>query len=193
MSSEQFSAEGPRRRAWCPYCGAEHVSARPQKCWLCQADFGQTPEAAGQDERIDALTERIALPRPREEAEPLAAFGILALLICLGLALVAPGVLIIVSFLAIPAIIRTAVVSEKKVGPLWTFLGSLGTVVVVGTAAFAAFFATCFVVCLGGLALEDLSRGRSYEWIFVASVGAGLVPGILVMVFLFRRLWGKKA
>jgi hypothetical protein len=73
-----------------------------------------------------------------------------------------------------------------------TFLSSLGVMALIGLASVAAFYATCFVVCLGGLALNDLNKGRSEGWILVASVGAGLVPALAVSFLLFRRLWPRR-
>ena len=67
-------------------------------------------------------------------------------------------------------------------------LGSLGMLLAIGLASFAAFYATCFVVCLGGLAVEDLRKdgSQSFDWIFWASIAAGLAVGGLVMVKLTR-------
>ena len=142
-----------------------------------------------------------SLPEARGDAPALVVFGVLAILVCLGLALEAPGVLVVLLILATPALIRTIVGLSRRQTPaapptglaaVGTFLSSLGVVAMVGLASFAAFYATCFVVCLGGLALEDLHGGRSGEWILVASVGAGLVPGLAVAVLLFRLLWKRK-
>ena len=73
------------------------------------------------------------------------------------------------------------------------FIGSLGVVATVAVAAFVAFYATCFAVCMGGLALSDLKKGESGNYLMVASVGSGLVVGFAVAVFLLRWLWSRKA
>jgi hypothetical protein len=123
----------------------------------------------------------------------------MAILLCGALAFEAPGVLVILLILATPALIRTVVVTAGKhqVSPengftmLGTFLSSLGVAALVGLASFVAFFATCFVVCLGGLSLGDTRHAEN--WILPVSVIAGLVPGLAVAVWLFRYFWARKA
>jgi hypothetical protein len=103
--------------------------------------------------------------------------------------------------LATPALIRTVVTTVRRdkegapaEGPavLGTFLSSIGVVAMVGLASVAAFYATCFAVCLGGFALTD-GKGQAADYVLVASVAAGLVPGIAVAVILFRAFWRRKA
>ena len=78
--------------------------------------------------------------------------------------------LLILLILAAPALIRTLAVSVGKgptggMGFLGTFLGSLGVATLIGLASFIAFFATCFVVCLGSISLSDMGRrGGGGEW-----------------------------
>ena len=74
-----------------------------------------------------------------------------------------------------------------KVG---AFLGALGATVLVGAAAGVAFFATCFVVCLGMLGASNARHGG--DFILPVSVFAGLVPGIFVFVWLVRVILRKK-
>ena len=155
-------------------------------------------------------SERFHMPESRGDAPAFVVLGILAVLVCLGLmfespglffVFEAPGILVVLLILATPALIRTVVASSRQraagapqSGPaaLGTFLSSLGVVAMIGVASVAAFYATCFAVCLGVLQLNDLNHGKSYEWIVVASVGAGLVPGLWIAVRLFRRLWSRK-
>lgn len=152
------------------------------------------PPAGGPFDRQDA-------PPARRDAPALIAFGILAVLVCIGLALEAPGLLLVLLVVATPAMIRTVVIAsrERSTGsaPSGTaaagiFLSSLGIVVIIGLASIAAFYATCFAVCLGSLTLTDLGRGNSSGWIMVASVGAGLAPGLFVAYWLARRLWPRR-
>ena len=142
-----------------------------------------------------------SLPEARGDGPALVVFGVLAILVCLGLALEAPGVLVVLLVLATPALIRTIVALSRRQTPaappsglaaVGTFLSSLGVVAMVGLASVAAFYATCFVVCLGGLSLGGLQGKGSENWVLVASVGAGLVPGLAVAVLLFRLFWKRK-
>jgi hypothetical protein len=131
----------------------------------------------------------------------MAVIGALTLLVCLGLALTAPGVLIVVLILATPALIRTILQTSRPNpdnpfarGPnvATLFLSSLGIVAVVGLASGVAFFTTCFVVCLGGLSVGSLNRGGPGDWILYVSVGAGGVVGLVVAICMLWLLWPQK-
>jgi hypothetical protein len=197
MSSENITAE---RR--CPNCGAV-IKAGARECWLCQEDTAiraGTPEQEAQDREFLA---RIKLPEPQNEFGVMAVFGILAVLLCIGLAIDAPGILIILLVVAAPVLIRTMIVARKQTqgtpmtGPAMAgfFFSTLGVIVMVGLASFAAFYATCFVVCLGGLAVGNVIQPRgdsAITLLLVASVGAGLVPGCAVAYTLLRRFWPRR-
>lgn len=140
------------------------------------------------------------LPPARGDGVAMVVFACLGILLCLALALEAPGVLILLLILATPAWIRTLIALSRQraagappSGPVvvGTFLSSLGVVVLTAVASVAAFFATCFAVCLGGLALSN--KKSNYDMVMIAAVGAGLVPGIAIAVFLFRLFWRRKA
>jgi len=199
MSGDKISERPLRDKPYCPYCGAELFSANPLKCWLCHESLAPGESAAYDPE----IADRIRLPESRGDNPAWIFFGVLAILLILGLATAGPGILIVLLILATPALIRVVIAASHQASqgrPLTglditsTFLSSVGIVAMVGLASFAAFYATCWVVCLGGLALENLKSGRgvNYDWILVASVGAGLIPGGAVAFLLFRRLWPRK-
>jgi len=198
MSGDKVSERPLRGKPHCPYCGAELFSANPLKCWLCHESL--TSAADTQAAYDPGIADRIRLPESRGDNPAWVVFGILALLVCLGLMVEAPGILIVLLILATPALIRTVMASSRAqtqaapASALGMFFSSLGIVAIVGLASVAAFYATCWVVCLGGLALENLKSGRgvNYDWIMVASVGAGLIPGGAVAFLLFRRLWPRR-
>jgi hypothetical protein len=117
----------------------------------------------------------------------------------LGLALVVPGLLFVVLILSIPAILRlrtaraqAQAAAASQGDMMGTVAISLGTVILLGLASFAAFFVTCFAVCLGGVGLNQMSSPRSMvawlPFIVIASVGSGIV----VAVWLVLRLRPRK-
>lgn len=203
MSSEQLAPGPPPAR--CPQCGAEihdrtakrWVAGQPpptSMCWLCGEDLG----AAVQDraEQIRQLTERLRLSEPRGDTPALVVFGVLALLVCLGLAFSMPGVLIVLLILVTPAFIRTLIAHVREEGAgapasgwivVATFLSSLGIVVMVGAAAGAAFFVTFFAICLGMLGPHSVDSTVVY------SVSGGLIVGLPIAVLMFRKLWPRRS
>lgn len=191
MSSEQFTAKPPSSRPRCPACGAEILTAAAQRCWLCLEDLA----ALGV-----TMPVRLESHRPSESSADnvaVAVIGAFALVLIAVLCIEAPGLLVVLLVLATPALIRTVRQSSRRpdatgVTLVITFFSSLGVLTAVGMAAGAAFYATCFVICLGGLALTEFtSSGRrmGYEWILVPSVGGGLVVGIPIFVWLIRKIW----
>jgi hypothetical protein len=198
MSADSISAQpSPSGKPRCPRCGAEVFSPTSASCWLCEEKAATGASAAVPTEDFREKFERIQLPQRGGDNPAWSVFGVLAILLTLGLASAGPGILIVLLILAVPAMIRAAVAASrlaaagKPMGGLAmasAFLSSIGIVALVGLASFAAFYATCFVVCLGGLE----AFGKSESSLLVVSVGAGLVPGLLVAVLLFRWLWPRK-
>jgi hypothetical protein len=200
MSSEHFS-EAPlpaSRKSCCPLCGAAICQGATKRCWMCGKDFALITDAEIRAARIREQSAHIEAARGGQDHAAFVVFGILAILVSAGLMVEAPGILVVLLVLAVPALIRTAVQSagqderSASTSALARFFSSLGLLVIVGLASFAAFFATCFAVCLGGLALNDLNRNNSQEWIFTASIGAGIVPGLFVAGLLFKHFWSRK-
>jgi hypothetical protein len=109
---------------------------------------------------------------------------------------------------ATPALIRTLVAFSRKQGPaapasgltfVGIFLSSLGVTAMVGLASFVAFFATCVGLGIGGLALsrsDPIHPGANdrgmVSAIILVSIGAGLVAGLALAIWLFRLLWRRK-
>src|SRR5262249_6366042 len=156
----------PRAPRYCPHCDARIKDPDARKCWLC----GEPLEPGQLLDRPSILHE-LAKPRrvwaagdnPVMDAFGSLALVLLELLVGVGLASDAPGVLLILLVALTPALIRTLVTTYRqraegeKVSAgrvILTFLSSVGVVVVVGLAATAAFYATCFAVCLAGLAIS---------------------------------------
>jgi hypothetical protein len=68
------------------------------------------------------------------------------------------------------------------------FFSSIGVAALVGLAASAAFFAACFVVGFGGMALTNSIEGG-----VIGGLVAGGIMGLIVAVWLFRLLWARRS
>src|ERR1043166_852469 len=131
MSSDQFSEKPlPQGKKRCPYCG-EILKASDAACWLCLENVGVQegwPEPSPSD--------RANLHRTHAssgESAALAIFGILAVLWIIGTAFEAPGMLLILLVLAVPALIRAAMSAQRGADDIertpnffLLFLNSLG-------------------------------------------------------------------
>lgn len=204
MSSEQFSATplppSPEKR--CPHCGAEIIWLEVNQCWLCHESLSPLVEEGQVAGRALMQTERNRLRESGADHPAWMVFGVLTLLVCLGLMLEAPGVLVVLLILATPALVRLVVVSiratSQRQSPsaltmVGLFFSTLGIAAIVGLASAAAFFATCFVVCLGGSSLSELNRGGvPADWILVVSVCIGLVIALAVAALLVYWLWPRR-
>ena len=204
MSSEQFSAKPlpPSGKKLCPNCG-EMTSASAKKCWLCLEKSGSGQPARHRDESAAGRQHRKAYG---DEAV-IAVFGILAILLCLAMAIEAPGVLLLLVVLFIPALIRTVYAMNRQqilegtarvsshapsTEPNFvrTLLGSVGTVAVVGFLSFQAFWAAFFVACFPALILSG-TTGSIY-FFAVITIGAGTIVGLIVAVVMFRFFWSPR-
>src|SRR5262249_44506854 len=145
----------PRR----PICPLGSARGRPGM----STEQPATPPAAGH-------------PSPVRETLTLVLVCILVGVVAAGLMADAPGLGVLLLVLLAPVLVRLAIgppgqadAGRPRTGAqkVMGALGSLGVLIAIGVASFAAFYATCFVVCLGGLAVEQLSAGREgVEWIF---------------------------
>jgi hypothetical protein len=136
----------------CPECGAANEERR-SNCWLCGADLA-AGVAAGD----------FARPGPAH-APPQFRLSSLFLIItlvcvCLGLISIAPGLIVPLLVIVVPALIRTLSASQlwthrgaqmtivDKLAEFFTseaFFTSLAIVVLIGVAGIIAFFAACLV------------------------------------------------
>src|SRR5439155_3849325 len=125
----------------CPYCGARRITSAAVKCWMCQEKL---PAHEG------PLPKGKPLSLPTESNVPLMILGVVILVVAGVLMIEAPGVAIVLALLATPALIRAGVKTHKQEralgqsltgGEKWgIFFSSLGAVILMGVAAFAAFF-----------------------------------------------------
>jgi hypothetical protein len=197
MSSDQFSEKPlPQGKKRCPYCG-EILKASDAACWLCLENVGVQegwPEPSPSD--------RANLHRTHAssgESAALAIFGILAVLWIIGTAFEAPGMLLILLVLAVPALIRAAMSAQRGADDIertpnffLLFLNSLGVAALVGVASAIAFWATCVVICFGGLGLGALSNHGSGTGLLYISVGGGIIIGVIVAGWLLYATRPRK-
>jgi hypothetical protein len=181
-------------------CGGSLTDAAPAPTApLPDAPEGAITARPPVDTRI---TDQPPVSQPRRE-EPttdnpaVVALGLLLLLGILGLISAnALGVALLVVFTIFPALFRMMCFTGASKRPLTPvdhvvyFVASLGVVTVLGVAGFVAFFVTCFVISFGGLAFSNSLS--ALNWSFPLGIVVGLVPGILVLVFLGRKLWIRK-
>jgi hypothetical protein len=171
-------------------------------CWLCLEKLSIQEGAPKQDRRSRALSVGERRATAVGDNPAWAFFGILAVVLCVGLAITAPGVLIVLFVLAVPALIRTimsvrrgleqaapASGADLSLTTIAIFLTALGVTTIVGIAASVAFVAVCFPVGLGAM---RLTNDWSDYGILAFAVSTGLAVAILVAVSLFRLFWRRR-
>lgn len=218
-------------RKICPSCNA-NCSEQDAVCWLCFSRFPEKAPASsadprspsGQaegeanDQRVGA--EQVAVASVSQEAAAAVtnlpsrssggSFGLMSLMmimtliaVCMGAFTVAPGLGILISVLATPALIRTVVVSmrqrEQGIAPspgdkFMLFVASLGALITAGMVAIAVFFGTCVAFCFGAMAMDGngfFTGGGSeaFIWVFII---VGAAAGIASGIFILMRFWRKR-
>ena len=182
----------------CPDCGAT-LEGDFAACTHCGwRRLGKTNAPATQ-------TEAGATPNPYQapQAEQIAArtFGLGSLMlvmtliaVLLGVAMVHPGLALLLVFVAAVALARTmGIVYRRKLagGPtaggdkVIVFLGSLFVAIVCSIASGVAFYATCWVGVGAGMAFSSLSGGAGdYGPMIVGMLAGGAVGlGLAILVF----------
>jgi hypothetical protein len=139
------------REIGCPHCGATNVRWDPT-CWLCKQPL---PTGASAVE-APILAEVVGM-QPQ--------FGLSTLLLvvtvaclCLGLVSIAPGLIVPLVAIVLPAIVRSVVSARNAAGPvsvgdkLATFAASLGLIVLIWIAGLVALGTACTLIVIGGAA-----------------------------------------
>ncbi len=172
----------------CPECGAANEEGRP-KCWLCGAEV-----AAGQ------RTASSTVHAPQQ-------FGLSSLMlimtlicVCLGLVSIAPGLIVPLAVLVVPALARTISASKRfsrggkqmtiddKFAAFFTSLGIVFLIIIAGQIAFAA-------ACLAGWGVFAAAPGGQQDAaivIIIAFTAAGGIGSLVLMVWLFKKTWPGK-
>jgi len=171
----------------CPYCGARNARGEAS-CWLCKQPL--SAEAAA---NAPILAEMV-------DARPQFALSSLLLVITLvciaaGLAAAAPGLIIPLVIIVIPALIRSFAASRAAGGQLSVggrianFLVSLGIVVAIWTAGLVALFAAFVLICFGALSSQG---GRESEQALILFAVVGLVGAVGTMIWLYYITWPRR-
>ncbi len=172
----------------CPYCGARNARGEA-KCWLCKQPLAVE---AGGNEPI--LAEAV-------DVRPQFALSSLLLVITLacisaGLVAAAPGFIIPLVIVVVPALIRSVAASRAAGGQvsigqkLVTFFVSLWLVVAIWVAGIIALCAACTLIVIGGAAMEFNDQAVN----MLAVISIGVILAALVLVgWLYYLIWpGKK-
>ena len=196
----------------CLSCGATNSTAAV-KCWLCGVPLaGGEPapsESAAKfpvEGKHTATGSGAIAPVPAHFQFGLASLMLTMTLIsvCLGVISLSPGLGFGVIVLVTPAFLRTVIGARRmrrQGRPLgvpekiMAFLGSLGLVTATAVAAGVAFYATCWVGFLGGMAVGEAAGAKGYDplsWGLGTGVIVGAIAGIALGVFLIRRFWPVK-
>jgi hypothetical protein len=183
----------------CPDCGAAN-GATNANCWLCRRDLAIDARGVG----VDAPASLRARAQPPAEIARRPQFALSTLMlivtllcICLGLVSIAPGLIVPLIAVVVPALVRTMVAArrldertgaatmENRIG---AFLVSMGIVILTWIAGLFTFGVACFVTiwvaCNGPAKYRD-TAGVVF-W-------AGLAGSILLMVILLRVTWPRRA
>lgn len=197
MSSDAITAQPPPggvRR--CPHCGAPLREPTATRCWLCEAEI--TPQAGGGEADDKELLQLIKRPEASSPAPHLAILIVLLVLVAIGLLMVAPGLLVVFAVVATPALIHATIASRRQEagGPVQprtavgAFFSTLGAIILVGVAAIVSFFAACFAVCLGTVAVAG---ERNAERFLGAFVLIGVVVSLMVTFLIIRALVRRRS
>jgi hypothetical protein len=172
-------------RRVCTSCGA--VVDGP-KCWLCGSPSAESGVLA--DRHASATA-----PARGPQTFGLSSLFLFVTLtaICLGVLVAVPGLGIVLAVISVPAFVRASASAARERAAGHTaepadkirfFLTSIGLVVVIAVAGFAAFFAACLVAC--PIAISTESEALLVFFMFVAGIIA-----ISVMGWLFYKTWPK--
>ncbi|TWT93815.1 hypothetical protein Pla52n_56430 [Stieleria varia] len=190
----------------CPTCFAENPQG--QSCWLCHSNIPANAERVPANSApmpVPGITNPYAAPAMLEDSGQstfpsiVLIVGLVVVLLALGTA--APGLAIMLAIVVAPALIRTAVVANRKrnageeistMQKSGLFFASLAGVITACVAACAAFFIACSASCFGILAMESSGSSRAVQSIFpVAMFGSGAL-GLVAGFFVLRALWKRR-
>lgn len=147
----------------CAACGAVNGADR-SVCWLCNETLGAAQRGIPGGPVLQQLAyEPPQRSRPERE-RPDRTFSLMSLFLVLtivavglGIASVAPGMLVLFLLIVVPALVRTqSAPNSGALGFVGGFFEALGTVILFAMLVFVgacvALFAACWVLCVGSTA-----------------------------------------
>jgi hypothetical protein len=174
----------------CPDCGTTYTGHR---CPLCFRPTSTTDAAAP------------ALPPPLPHDRGGQTFGLSTLFlfitlvaVCLGVGMAVPGLGILLALLSVPAFVRASISSARqrafgrRLGvedKIVEFLGSLGLVLLILVAGFAAFSAACFISCVAAESGPGRIPGDAAMLLYIA---VPVILGVTVVGWLFYKTWPRR-
>jgi hypothetical protein len=189
--------------ALCPECGAS-VKASDDACWLCKRPLAVAAELVGLPVPavVPDWVQRQRQANPAQFSLESLMLVITLIAVCLGMIAAVPGLGVLVSIVAAPALIRTLIAGyyEKAAGGKLTlgekvmaFVASTGVTLAVLATGASAFATACFGTCLVFIGLEsgNLLRGRSEETVMFAFLGISALVGLATAGWMFWILRPK--
>jgi hypothetical protein len=171
----------------CPQCGAVNANW-DANCWLCKQPL--SGGGVGGDSVI--LAQAV-------EVQP--QFGLSTLLlvvtvicICLGLIAIAPGLIVPLVIIVVPALVRTAVANRVSGRPtsvgdkVAAFSASLGIIVLIWLAGLVAFCTACTLIVLGGATLSF--NDNIVGMLILLGIGSAL-GAFALMIWLLYKSWPR--
>ncbi len=178
----------------CPECSAANEPGNTL-CWLCGRRF----DAGGP---IDAQLLSAAPPA----AHPQFALSTMMLIItlicvCLGVLTIAPGLIVPLVVVVVPALFRTVSATKRMARQgqdvtisdrVAAFSTSLGIVFLVWIAGIVAFGAACATAVGVVLSADGGSSGDTAVAIAIGISIAGALGALLLMIVLYVKSWPKR-
>jgi hypothetical protein len=197
-----MSNPGATSQTLCPECGAA-VQPADSACWLCHRSLTVVAEVVETPVVPDWERQRRANPTQFSLESLMLVVTLVA--VCLGMIMALPGLGILISIVAAPALVRTLIAGyqEKAAGghltlaeKVMAFIASTGVTLAVLVTGFAAFGAACFGSCLvmAGVASTGANRGVNGDTLIMALLGFSALVGLaaaIAMFWLLRPRRGK--
>ena len=201
----------PRAPLRCPDCGAD---LRPQdaSCWLCRRVLAPADIVTAEVIELAAppiVPQWVQARRANPTQFSLETLMLVVTLVavCLGMLAAAPGLGILASVVAAPALIRTLIAGyqERAAGsPLSlgekviAFLASTGVTIAVLSAGATAFLAACFASCLVVIGISNVGQAPGAavindDLLIYVALGFSILVGLATTIWLFWLLRPQKA